>query len=241
MSKPALKLSNICKSHGKKVVLENLDITINQGETVGLVGINGAGKTTLLKCILDLNRVDSGDVSIFGKSHLLATSRSSLAYLPERFAAPPHLNGNDYIKFMLRLQNKSYSQIDIDTASQSLDLSKTALSMSVSSFSKGMMQKLGLICCFLSTKDLFILDEPMSGLDPLARMFLKNRLEELKVAGHTLLICTHMLADVASVCDRMLVLHNNTIQFDGSLKEFTSQFGEDDLDSSFVACIAQNS
>jgi len=239
MSKPALQLSQINKSHGKKVVLKNLDIRISRGESVGLVGINGAGKTTLLKCILDLNRVDSGEISLFGKSQLLATSRSKLAYLPERFTAPPHLNGQDYLKFMLRLHNKRCNQNDIDAALDSLDLSKAALKMSVRSFSKGMMQKLGLICCFLSAKDLFILDEPMSGLDPLARMFLKTRLEELKAAGHTLLISTHMLADVASVCDRMLVLHNNSIQFDGSPKEFSSLFGKDDLDNSFVACITQ--
>ena len=79
----------------------------------------------------------------------------------------------------------------------------------------------------------------MSGLDPLARTHLKNRLQELKAAGHTLFISTHMLTDVASVCDRMLVLHNSAIQFDGSPSEFSEKFGQDDLDRSFVECISQ--
>ena len=213
MTPAALHISAVSKHYDSKCVLDALQLSVQPGESIGLVGVNGAGKTTLIKSILDLHRIDSGKVEIFAESHLNPESRRRVAYLPERFSAPPHFNGRDYLKFMLHLNNIKLDNDKIAAAFHSLDLPLEALKKSVKNYSKGMMQKLGLISCFLLAKDLIILDEPMSGLDPLARTLLKNSLAELKAAGHTLFISTHMLTDVATVCDRMLVLHKAEIQF----------------------------
>ena len=239
MNELAIHINKIKKSHNSHLVLDGVNVEVRGGESVGLVGVNGAGKTTLLKCILDLNRVDFGEISIFGRPSTTPKARSELAYLPERFTAPAHLNGLDYLNFVLKLHGKTVGYDAIEAALQVLDLSNSVLKKPVASFSKGMMQKLGLIACFLTKKQLFILDEPMSGLDPLARTCLKNYLQSLKADGHTLFVSTHMLSDVASICDRMLVLHHHTIQFDGSPAEFAEKFGQDDLDRSFVQCISK--
>ncbi len=239
MDKP-LTLTRVTKSYSAISVLDGVDLTLKSGEFIGLVGVNGAGKTTLIKGVLDLNRIDSGEIQLFGMSHLLPQSRFNLAYLPERFSPPPYLNGNDYLRYISRLYGVNLSSDQINDVLQALELEPTALSRNVRTFSKGMVQKLGLSACILSGKQLLVLDEPMSGLDPQARTCLKNCFQQLKQAGRSIFMSTHMLADVASVCDRMMVLHKGRLCYTGTPDAFIEQYGEQDLDRAFVACISQD-
>jgi len=236
-----LKLINVTKSYGNRAVLDHVNLTVNEGNFIGLVGTNGVGKTTLIKSILNLTDIRVGQVSIKGYDHKTQSARSALAYLPERFMPPSYFSGRDYLRYYLALQAVSYAPEKVGACLGKLDFEPSALTQSVRTYSKGMVQKLGLAACFLSEKPLYILDEPMSGLDPRARMYLKRYLTELKSAGQTMLISTHMLADVASICDRMVLLHDGRFLFEGRPQAFVEKFGAQDYDEAFMNCVQTNS
>ncbi len=151
-----------------------------RGEFFGLVGINGAGKTTLLKCLLDFCDISGGSIEIFDTPHQLTAARRRLAFLPERFNPPYYLTGDDFIRYVLDMQSEPYDRAATQRMLRAFDLDVSALKLPVRAYSKGMTQKLGLAACLLSRKDLYILDEPASGLDPKAHALLKARLNELK-------------------------------------------------------------
>jgi ABC-2 type transport system ATP-binding protein len=203
MTTTALRFQNINKCYDKNVVLDGIHLDIAKGEFFGLVGMNGAGKTTLIKCLLDFCAIDHGTIEIFGVSNRLTDARKPMAFLPERFMPPYYLTGKDFLKYMLKLQDMPYSQSDAEKVLQTLDLDIAALTRPVRLFSKGMTQKLGLAACFMARKELYVLDEPMSGLDPKARALLKIRLQGLRADGCTLFFSSHALADVEEICDRM--------------------------------------
>lgn len=238
MSNAAIHLQQVIKNYDKKTVLKSIDLKIEQGEFFGLVGMNGAGKTTLLKCLLDFCAIDQGSMEIFGISNRLTQARESLAFLPERFMPPYYLTGKDFLTYMLCLQNMTYQAKTAEQALRELDLDLSALSKPVRSYSKGMTQKLGLAACFLAQKKLYVLDEPMSGLDPKARALLRARLQALREQNGTLFFSSHALADVEGICDRMAILHEGQLRFVGSPQACREQYAADTLEQAYMRCIA---
>ncbi len=238
MAIPALRFHNLMKCYEKKRILKGIDLEINKGEFFGLVGMNGAGKTTLIKCLFDFCAVDEGTIDIFGVSHRLPDARKPVAFLPERFMPPYYLTGMDFFKYVLKLQNLAYTPSETHTILQEMDLDSSALTRPVRSYSKGMTQKLGLAACFLTHKDLYVLDEPMSGLDPKARALLKARLQQLRKTGSTLFFSSHALADVEEICDRMAILHDGQLRFVGSPTECRHAYAADTLEQAYLNCIA---
>ena len=186
MTKIGLKVEQVNQRYASNAVLDNINLTVYEGEYVGLVGVNGAGKTTLIKAILDFVSIDSGNIEIFGKSHRETSSRESLSFLPEKFIPPYYLTGKDFLSYMAELNQVELEGAAIEELFQVLDLDITALKKSVRQYSKGMSQKLGLASCFLSQRPMLLFDEPMSGLDPKARAYLKRHLVSLKETGKTL-------------------------------------------------------
>ena len=237
MNITALKIDQLNQHYGNDAVLRDINLSIDQGEYIGLVGVNGAGKTTLIKAILDFISIDSGKIEIFGKPHRETASRAALSFLPEKFIPPHYLTGKDFLAYMAELNQVKLSNTDIEELFSILDLELSALKKSVRQFSKGMSQKLGLASCFLSQKPLLIFDEPMSGLDPKARAYLKRHLISLKGSGKTLFFSTHLLADVESICDRIIVLHGGSICFNGSPEQCCEQFQADNLEEAYLKCI----
>jgi len=237
MQPSALRFQRLTKHYGAARVLRDIDLEIGSGEFFGLVGMNGAGKTTLIKCLLDFCAVDGGTIEIFGTSHRLTEARKRLAFLPERFMPPYYLTGKDFLKYMLKLQALPYRQDEVEAMLHALDLETAALTRAVRSYSKGMTQKLGLAASFLASKDLYVLDEPMSGLDPKARALLKGRLQELRGAGRSLFFSSHALADVEEICDRMAILHNGTLRYVGSPADCCRQYGANTLEQAYLKCI----
>lgn len=237
MQPPALRFQHVTKRYGATQVLRDLDLEIRSGESFGLVGMNGAGKTTLIKCLLDFCALDGGSIEIFGASHRLTEARAPLAFLPERFMPPYYLSGKDFLKYMLKLQSLPYDPLEAETILSALDLDFSALNQPVRAYSKGMTQKLGLAACFLASKDLHVLDEPMSGLDPKARALLKAHLQELRSTGRTLFFSSHALADVEEICDRMAILHDGKIRFVGSPADCCQQYGTNTLEQAYLKCI----
>ena len=229
----------IIKNYSGKVILNGIDLKIKKGEFFGLVGMNGSGKSTLIKSILDLTGIDSGEILIHDQSHRKVSSRANIAYLPDRFSPPVHLRGQDFIHYMLNLHGSDIDKLKIEEVLDGLELDKKIMQESVNKLSKGMTQKLGLASCLLSGKSLLILDEPMSGLDPRARVLFKKQLANLKQEGATVFFSSHVLADVEEMADTMAVLHNGLIRFTGSPEEFKQQYHGANVEQAYMNCIEE--
>lgn len=234
---PALEIQQLAKNYGKLPVLQPLNLTVQRGECFGLVGKNGAGKTTLIKCLLDFCDIDGGAIHILGTPHHENRARKPLAFLPESFLPPHALTGRDFLQYMLALRELPYDEEQAQAMCSALDLDPQALSRQARSYSKGMTQKLGLAACFLSQAELFVLDEPMSGLDPKARALLKRQLALLKQAGKTVFFSSHVLADVEEICDRMAILHDGQLAFIGTATGCREQYQANTLEEAYLACI----
>ena len=239
MNPPALEINHLTKRYGKLPVLESLTLSVTRGECFGLVGMNGAGKTTLIKCLLDFCDIDGGEIRIFDVPHRETRARRPLAYLPESFLPPHSLTGRDFVKYMLALREQPYNEAVTRAMCAALDLDVQALDRQARNYSKGMTQKLGLAAGFLSQAELFVLDEPMSGLDPKARALLKRQFATLKLAGKTLFFSSHVLADVEEICDRMAILHAGRLRFIGTPGECRAQYQADTLESAYLAAIEE--
>ena len=234
---PALNAEGLVKRFGARPVLDGVSLTVAEGGAVGLVGANGAGKTTLLKCLLDLCHLDAGRISFFGEQASQPSSRRRLAYLPERFVPPHFLRGGEFLRMTLALAGEPYDAEGAAGLLEELELDRQALERPVRQFSKGMTQKLGLAGCFLQPRPLYILDEPMSGLDPASRVAVKRVLARLHGAGRTVFFTSHVLADVEELCTSVAVLERGRLRFDGSPAQLRDRHGGRTLEQAFLNCI----
>lgn len=232
-----LQLQHVFKQYRRKQTLKEISLEIGAGEFFGLVGANGAGKTTLIKCVLDFCEIDQGRIDIVGIPHGNPLARAQLAFLPEHFKPPCHLKGIDFLVYMAKLYGHPHNTAAVQAICQTLDFAVSILEQPVRDYSKGMAQKLGLIACLLSGKQLLILDEPMDGLDPKARAYLKRQFLTIKQQGTTLFFSTHLLMDVEILCDRMAILHEGQLYFVGTPAECCSQFGTQNLEQAYLRCI----
>lgn len=235
---PAIEISSLSKyRRNHEYVWRDLSLSIEEGECFGLVGVNGVGKTTLLKVILNLISVNAGTIELFGCSHKQVSARNALAYLPERFTIAFNLTGEAYLRFMLRMYHVEYDAKKVRNALEQLGLSLPDFVQPVKYYSKGTLQKLALACVLLSEKQLLILDEPFSGLDPKARLLALSALEREKERGRTLFISTHMLNDLNQLCHRIGILHEQSFRYVGTPSACCEQFGGASLEEAFVTCI----
>jgi len=240
MMHSAVRFDQVRKSYARQPVLQGIDLEVAAGMSFGLVGINGAGKTTLIKCLLDFCHVDGGGIEIFGTRHTDSRARARLAFLPERFMPPYFLTGRDFLNYMLALDGRHPDADKVHAMFAALDLEPAALDKPVRSYSKGMTQKLGLAACLLTEPDLLILDEPMSGLDPLARARVKLLLRQLREAGRTLFFTSHALSDVEEICEHMVVLHRGRLCFSGGPSALMQRYAADSMEQAFLKCIEGN-
>ncbi len=234
-----LKILEISKSFSRPV-LNEVSFEVKTNEIFGFIGLNGMGKTTLIKIILDLLDQDNGEVEIFGISRVLPEARKKLCYLPEKFQPSAHLKGEEFIKFVLDFYGKKYDAKKAEEICINLDLNFEVLKQKVTKYSKGMTQKLGLLAVFLSQAELIILDEPMSGLDPKARIALKRELLSYKASGKTVFFSSHILSDMDEICDSIAVLNNSKIVYHGTPQEFKVKHQQDSLDKAFLKEIGVN-
>lgn len=240
MTITALSIDGLEKRYGRQTIFTSLDLEIDAGTCVGLVGVNGAGKSTLLKCLLDFCHIDAGQIMIFGVPHTQTVARSRLAFLPEHFLPPYFAHGREFLAYMARLYGQTMSEHDLQSVLEILDLEPAALTKPVRQLSKGMAQKLGLAAIFLSQKDLLLLDEPMSGLDPKARLLVLQHLSRLKNQGKTVFFSTHLLADVKEICDGIAVLHQGSICFSGTLESCYNLCNTRDLEQAYLTLVVSS-
>jgi len=217
---PVIETRNLTKVYrdfwGRQKVraLKALDLEIRQGEIFGLLGPNGSGKTTTIKLLLGLLFPTSGQALVFGKEATDVSKNERLGYLPEESYLYRFLNAEETLDFYGRLFNISAAVRKQRTA-ELIDMVKLgwAKKRQLKEYSKGMARRIGLAQALINDPELILLDEPTSGLDPIGTREIKDLILKLKAQGKTVLMSSHLLADVQDVCDRIAILHQ------GDLKE----------------------
>lgn len=237
MTQAPLEILNISKAYGKHRVLEDVSFSLESGEIFGLIGVNGAGKTTLIKIILNLLAADAGQTRIFSQDSGSVEARRQLCYLPEKFQPSRYLKGREFLSFALSYYGKSLDLAEAREKAAAFDLRPEMLDERVGAYSKGMGQKLGLLSAFMAKVPFLILDEPMSGLDPSARIKLKRMLLEARAQGVTVFFSSHILSDIDEICDRIGVIHDGQLLYTGAPKAFKEAYGGDTLELSFLRSI----
>ncbi|MDD2582597.1 MAG: ABC transporter ATP-binding protein [Desulfuromonadaceae bacterium] len=195
------------------VALQNLNLKVNEGEVFGFLGPNGAGKSTTIKTLVGLIRATAGSVRVFGMPTTNPQCRHRFGYLPENPAFYDFLSARQYLKLVGNCFNMDATSLTtrINHVLELLDIANADCRL-IRGYSKGMVQRLGLAQALLHDPDLYILDEPMSGLDPLGRALVKEIMIDLKMRGKTIFFSTHVTADVEAVCDRVAVIVAGKLQ-----------------------------
>ena len=201
----------------KSLGLDGLDIEIEKGEIYGLLGPNGAGKTTALKIITGLIRPTSGEINIFGQKDPLK-ARDRIGFLPENPSFYPHLTGEELLRFYAGLYGKKITQNEIKAKLSMVGLDKS-MNRRIGGYSKGMVQRIGVIQSIIGDADFVILDEPLSGLDPVGRREIKDLIVELNRKGKTVLFSSHILSDVEAICSRVGIIINGKMKQVGALRD----------------------
>lgn len=232
-----LSVQNVSKYFYGKAVLKHINLTLKPGEIYGLVGVNGAGKTTLIKIILNLLFASEGTVQFFGQDATLARHRTCLAYVPEKFSPSPLLTGKEFLSLAVSYHRERLDEVQLARYAHILDLDPTVLSKRIGQYSKGMGQKLGLLAAFLVHVPLLILDEPMSGLDPSARIRLKSLLKTYVAEGNTVFFSSHILSDMDEICHRMAVMHQGLLAYEGTPAGLLALHHTSQLEKAFLGVI----
>ena len=206
-------------------VLRNVSFAVRENEVVGFLGANGAGKTTTLKILNCLAFPDSGSVRIFGEPcGVRSEARRRIGFMPEQPYFYEYLTGEEFLTLCGRLNGMGRREIRRRTGEM---LDRVGLpgagGTAIRKYSKGMMQRLGLAQALLHDPELVILDEPMSGLDPVGRMDVRNIIAGLKSSGKTVFFSTHIISDVEALCDRVVLLDRGRKLTEGTVPELVGQ------------------
>lgn len=229
-----LEVIEVNKKFGNKNVLSNVSFNVDEGDIFGFIGLNGVGKTTLIKIVIDLLDQDNGEVKIYNKSRIFPKSRENIFYLPEKFNPPKNLTGLEFLEFSNSFYDKKVDQEYLKLLCENLGLELNYLKNKLSTYSKGMGQKIGLIAVFLSEAKFVILDEPMSGLDPKSRIALKKELINYQNKGHTVFFSSHILSDIEEICNKILILNEAAVKYYGTPKELILKNNCKNLEESFL-------
>lgn len=217
---PALETEALSKAYGRMPAVEDLNLTVEQGEIFGFLGANGAGKTTTVKMLLGLARPTGGQARVLGRRPGDPAAMARIGFLPEHFRFHPWLRAGDFLDFHGRLYGMSPHERRkrIPELLRKVGLERWA-DARLSHFSKGMLQRIGLAQALLNNPSLLFLDEPTSGLDPLGRREMRDIVKELRDAGVTVFLNSHMLSEVEAVCTRVGIVRQGKLAYLGALGE----------------------
>ena len=212
-----IETHDLTKRYGSKhLALDGLDLTVRPGEVYGLIGPNGAGKTTFLRLILGLIRPTRGDATVLGQPAGTSASLRQVGAVVEVPAFYPYLSGNDNLRVVAQ-----YSGHDAGRIPEALE--RVGLEArgrdKVSGYSLGMKQRLGLAAAFLKDPKLYLLDEPTNGLDPHGIASMRGIIRDLANEGRTVLLSSHLLAEVEAVCDRIGIIHHGRLLLEETMGE----------------------
>lgn len=221
----ALKISNLSKTYrgkrGRRVeALKDLSLEVHTGEVFGFLGPNGAGKSTTIKILMGLIFPTSGSFVVAGIPGSSPRARATVGYLPENPSFHDYLTGEEYLVFVGRMFGMPEDLIGVESERllRLLDL-QDAGKRPLKSYSKGMLQRLALAQCLIHDPEIYVLDEPMSGLDPLGRMLVRDIILDLKSRGKCVFMSTHILNDVETICDRVGIIVKGRLRVVEELKD----------------------
>jgi ABC-2 type transport system ATP-binding protein len=213
----AIETSGLVKTFGPTRALDGLDLSVTTGEVHGFLGPNGAGKTTTIRVLLGLMRADSGRVELLGGDPWRDAVRlhKRLAYVPGDVSLWPKLTGGEVIDVFGRLRG----DLDPGRRDELLDRFELDPRKKGRTYSKGNRQKVALVAALASSAELLILDEPTSGLDPLMEAVFQDCIREVKAEGRTVLLSSHILAEVEALCDRVSIIRAGKTVQTGTLSD----------------------
>lgn len=220
-----IELKGISKSFKKDFyssrfdALNNVSFKINEGDLVGFLGANGAGKTTSLKIILNFIKPDSGEIEYSAQvGGSFNNFLKQLGYLPERPYFHANLTGREFTEYMAKLHDLKRSSFipEIKRWSQRLGI-EHALDRKLQNYSKGMLQRIGFVSCLVHNPAFLILDEPVSGLDPVGRKEIKDVMLELNKLGKTIFFSSHIVSDIEEICNDLIVLDKGKLIYSGEV------------------------
>ncbi len=220
---PALEVERLTRSFGGFTAVNRISFSVNPGEVCGFIGPNGAGKTTTMRIIATLDLPDQGDVLLSGHSVLEEPRRARrmLGFMPDAYGAYSHTTVGDYLDFFGRAYKLgSKRQATIDRLVEFTGL-ESMLEKYTNALSKGMKQRVCLARTLLSDPELLVLDEPAAGLDPRARIELRELVKALAGMGKAVLISSHILSELGEMCDSVVIIEAGTIKASGSVSEIT--------------------
>jgi ABC-2 type transport system ATP-binding protein len=231
-----LELRNVCKSYSTISAVENITFTARPGEITGYLGANGSGKSTTMKLITGLIEMDSGEILFEGRpiQQDIQSYKRRLGYVPEEPHLYTHLSGLEYLEMVAQLRD-----LPSKAAAECIDGMLHLLSLhadrdlSISSYSKGMRQKVLLIAALLHNPDLILLDEPFSGLDVGTSLVLRSLIQELATRGKVVLFSSHELETVQRICSHVVILHRARIVADDSIEHLQSLMSLSSLEEIF--------
>ena len=231
-----IQIENLHKKFGKLTVLDGLDLTIQKGGIFAILGPNGSGKTTLIKCLLGMVVPDKGNIALDGKPILKEWKyRNDLNYLPQIANFPVNLTVKELIAMVKNLRPKASNEQEL------IDLFglNPFLKKKLGNLSGGTKQKVNLVLTFMFDSDLIILDEPTTGLDPIALIYLKELIAKEKAKGKTILITTHIMSLVDQMADEIVFLLDGKIYFKGSVSALKTQTEQDSLEHAIAHLISK--
>jgi len=232
MSELVIELKNVTKIFNEaleekaKIAVNDLSFSVEKGGITGFIGPNGAGKTTAIKMILGLVRPTKGSISLMGMPASDKKSRQKVTFVSEQPYFYEHLTAYETLKFICHLKRFPKDKIDGEIARvlEIVEMSENA-KRRVKSFSKGMQQRLNMAQSLIGNPELIIMDEPMSGMDPLGRRLFRQLFKDLAAQGITIFFSTHIVEDIEALCDRIVVLADGKLHLQGNVAEIVNSAG----------------
>lgn len=220
MSQNIVEFNDVYKKYGKKQVFKDFSLNIPKGKIVGLLGPNGSGKTTMIKLLNGLTQCDRGNVLINGLNPSIKT-KEIVSYLPDR----NYLNEDMTVKELMKFFSDFYKDFDINKAKEMVKNLNVEENEKIKSMSKGTKEKVGLILVMSRNAKLYILDEPIGGVDPASRAYIIKTILKNFNEDSTLLIATHLINEIENICDEVIIISNGEIVLQGEVDEIRESKG----------------
>ena len=235
----AVDIDSVSRTFGSVKAVDGLSLALAPGEIVGFLGTNGAGKTTTIKMITGLLRPDGGKISVFGGDPAGTLVRERIGYMPEVATYYPYLNARELLSFY-----GGICGLDAKTVRERTDELLDAVGLAdaakrpLKTYSKGMLQRAGIAQALLNDPDLLVLDEPFTGLDPLARIHFRELLLDLKRRGKTVFFSSHELGETELLCDRVAIMKKGHCVYRGPVKDLAGD-GAANLERLFLKTLEE--
>jgi len=221
----------------RKDALKGVSLKVKEGEIFGLLGPNGAGKSTLVKISLGLSKPSSGQAMLNGLAPEEPRARMGVGYLPEHFRPPPMVTPKAFMNFMGKMGSPgAYTPQEVLTM---VGLEPSAWGREMGRLSKGMLQRVGLASAFVHRPRFLVLDEPLSGLDPMGRHDVKELMLNFNAEGGTIFLNSHILADIGTLCHRVGILHQGNLLYVGTIENLYAKTGKYGLEEAFMQVIEE--